>query len=111
MLSVVRICLNMHHSCIQWQAGQWAWRLPLSTFLASKESRTVAAGPSGRGAPRRERGPSREEPNLKRTARAFTDATRKKGSPKLLRGRSLGTKLSEAEYAQWEKSAARARKR
>jgi hypothetical protein len=35
------------------------------------------------------------------------DATQKKGSPKQLRGRSLGTKLSEAEYAQCEKSAAR----
>jgi hypothetical protein len=35
------------------------------------------------------------------------DATHKKGSPKQLRGRSLGTKLSEAEYAQGEKSAAR----
>src|SRR5712691_8878058 len=35
------------------------------------------------------------------------DATQQKGSPKQLRGRSLGTKLSEAEYAQCEKSAAR----
>ena len=35
------------------------------------------------------------------------DATQKKGSPKQLRGRSLGTRLSEAEYAQCEKSAAR----
>jgi len=35
------------------------------------------------------------------------DATRKQGLPKQLRGRSLGTKLSEAEYAQCEKSAAR----
>ena len=35
------------------------------------------------------------------------DATQKKGSLKQLRGRSLGTKLSEAEYAQCEKSAAR----
>src|SRR5579863_8299871 len=35
------------------------------------------------------------------------DATQKKGSPKQLRGRSLGTKLSETEYAQCEKSAAR----
>jgi hypothetical protein len=35
------------------------------------------------------------------------DATQRKGSPKQLRGRSLGTKLSEAEYAQCEKSAAR----
>ena len=35
------------------------------------------------------------------------DATPQKGSPKQLRGRSLGTKLSEAEYAQCEKSAAR----
>ena len=35
------------------------------------------------------------------------DATQKEGSPKQLRGRSLGTKLSEAEYAQCEKSAAR----
>jgi hypothetical protein len=34
-------------------------------------------------------------------------ATQQKGSPKQLRGRSLGTKLSEAEYAQCEKSAAR----
>ena len=31
----------------------------------------------------------------------------KEGSPKQLRGRSLGTRLSEAEYAQCEKSAAR----
>ena len=31
----------------------------------------------------------------------------KERSPKELRGRSLGTKLSEAEYAQCEKSAAR----
>jgi len=37
----------------------------------------------------------------------FMDATQKKGSPKQLRGRSLGTRLSEAEYAQCEKSAAR----
>jgi len=35
------------------------------------------------------------------------DATQKKGLPKQLRGRSLGTRLSEAEYAQCEKSAAR----
>jgi hypothetical protein len=38
------------------------------------------------------------------------DATQQKGSPKQLRGRSLGTKLSEAEYAvaaATEKSAAR----
>jgi len=35
------------------------------------------------------------------------DATQQKGSPKQLRGRSLGTKLSEAEYALCEKSAAR----
>jgi len=35
------------------------------------------------------------------------DATQKKGLPKQLRGRSLGTKLSELEYAQCEKSAAR----
>jgi len=35
------------------------------------------------------------------------DATQQKGSPKQLRGGSLGTKLSEAEYAQCEKSAAR----
>jgi hypothetical protein len=35
------------------------------------------------------------------------DATQQKGSPKQLRGRSLGTKLSEAEYAQCEKSATR----
>ena len=35
------------------------------------------------------------------------DATQQEGSPKQLRGRSLGTKLSEAEYAQCEKSAAR----
>jgi len=35
------------------------------------------------------------------------DATQQKGSPKQLRGRSLGTKLSEAEYAQCEQSAAR----
>src|SRR6266478_9341657 len=35
------------------------------------------------------------------------DATQQKGSPKQLRGRSLGTKLSETEYAQCEKSAAR----
>ena len=35
------------------------------------------------------------------------DATQKKGTPKQLRGRSLGTRLSEAEYAQCEKSAAR----
>jgi len=35
------------------------------------------------------------------------DATQKTGSPKQLRGRSLGTKLSEPEYAQCEKSAAR----
>src|SRR5258708_39222319 len=35
------------------------------------------------------------------------DATQQKGSPKQLRGRPLGTKLSEAEYAQCEKSAAR----
>src|SRR6266852_6343010 len=35
------------------------------------------------------------------------DATQQKGSPKQLRGRSLGTRLSEAEYAQCEKSAAR----
>jgi len=35
------------------------------------------------------------------------DATQQKGSPKQLRGRSLGTKLSEAEYAQCEKWAAR----
>ena len=27
------------------------------------------------------------------------DATQQKGSPKQLRGRSLGTRLSEAEYA------------
>ena len=37
------------------------------------------------------------------------DATQQKGSPKQLRGRSLGTKLSEVEYAQCEKSAARLR--
>jgi hypothetical protein len=35
------------------------------------------------------------------------DAAQQKGSPKQLRGRSLGTRLSEAEYAQCEKSAAR----
>jgi hypothetical protein len=34
------------------------------------------------------------------------DAANKEGSPKPLRGRSLGTKLSEAEYAQCEKAAA-----
>ena len=33
------------------------------------------------------------------------DATQQKGSPEQLRGRSLGTKLTEAEYAQCEKSA------
>ena len=37
----------------------------------------------------------------------FMDATQKKGTPKQLRGRSLGTRLSEAEYVQCEKSAAR----
>ena len=35
------------------------------------------------------------------------DATSKEGSPKPLRGRSLGTKLSEAEYVQCEQTAAR----
>ena len=35
------------------------------------------------------------------------DARNEKGSPKQLRVRSLGTRLSEAEYAQCEKSAAR----
>jgi hypothetical protein len=35
------------------------------------------------------------------------DAANEKGSPKQLRVRSLGTRLSEAEYAQCEKSAAR----
>ena len=35
------------------------------------------------------------------------DATQQKGSPKQLRGRSLGTRLGEAEYPQCEKSAAR----
>ena len=35
------------------------------------------------------------------------DATNKEGSPKQLRGRSLGTKLGEAEYAQCEQAAAR----
>lgn len=35
------------------------------------------------------------------------DAANEKGSPKQLRVRSLGTRLSETEYAQCEKSAAR----
>jgi len=35
------------------------------------------------------------------------DATQKKDSPKQSRGRSLGTRISEGEYAQCEKSAAR----
>ena len=35
------------------------------------------------------------------------DATQEKGPPKQLRVRSLGTRLSEAEYAQCEKSATR----
>lgn len=38
---------------------------------------------------------------------AVPRATDKKGSPKQLRGRSLGTRLSEAEYAQCEQAAAR----
>jgi hypothetical protein len=35
------------------------------------------------------------------------DAANKEGTPKQLRGRSLGTRLSEAEYAQCERAAAR----
>jgi hypothetical protein len=35
------------------------------------------------------------------------DATQQKGLPKQLRGRSLGTRLSDGEYARCEKSAAR----
>jgi hypothetical protein len=35
------------------------------------------------------------------------DAANKEGSPKPLRGRSLGTKLSEPDYAQCERAAAR----
>jgi hypothetical protein len=35
------------------------------------------------------------------------DTTQRKGSPKQLRGRSLGSRLGEAEYAQCEKSPAR----
>ena len=35
------------------------------------------------------------------------DAAKKEGTPKQLRGRSLGTRLSEPEYAQCERAAAR----
>ena len=38
---------------------------------------------------------------------AYKDATMNEAPPKQLRVRSLGTRLSEAEYAQCEKSAAR----
>ena len=69
MLSVVRICLNMHHSCIQWQAGQWAWRLPLSTFWRARKAgpwrrpilqrgAKAGAGPVPRGAEPEENGAS-----------------------------------------------------
>src|ERR1035441_4419940 len=56
-----------------------------------EEARRSRAGPAWRGA-----GASR-----------IMDAANEKGSPKQLRVRSLGTRLSEAEYAQCEKSAAR----
>ena len=35
------------------------------------------------------------------------DAANQEGTPKQLRGRSLGTRLSEPEYAQCERAAAR----
>src|SRR5437016_3929527 len=63
--------------------------------------------PAAEGRPEEARR-SRAGPDWRRAgASRIMDAANEKGSPKQLRVRSLGTRLSEAEYAQCEKLAAR----
>ena len=79
----------------------------MSLPVGGSGNRTLPGGQRQRGGRRKPGGPARGRTGGELARAELWTRPTKRESPKQLRVRSLGTRLSEAEYAQCEKSAVR----